>query len=207
VSPAISRASTTAARTPGQAASAVDEAALRAELAEHLPEVMVPAHIVTLEAFPLTPNKKIDRKALPDPAPRAAAAAPAAETGADAAPAEPGPEAGIEGGIEAGIREIWARILGVQEIRPGDSFFDLGGHSLLAVQAHREIREKLKLPKLSITDIFRFPTLRGLASHAGKGAERPDPAREPEPALAEAPDRDETMSRRRAMRAGRQDRG
>lgn len=188
------------------ASAPVDEAALRAELAEHLPEVMVPARIVTLDAFPLTPNKKIDRKALPDPAPRAAAAAPAAETGADT-PAEAGPEAGPEGGIEAGIREIWARILGVQEIRPGDSFFDLGGHSLLAVQAHREIREKLKLPKLSITDIFRFPTLRGLATHAGKGAERPEPAREPEPALADAPDRGETMSRRRAMRAGRQDRG
>ena len=47
----------------------------------------------------------------------------------------------------------------------------------------------------------------GLATHAGKGAERPEPAREPEPALADAPDRGETMSRRRAMRAGRQDRG
>ena len=65
------------------------------------------------------------------------------------------------------------------EIRPGDSFFDLGGHSLLAVRAHREIREKLKLPKLSITDIFRFPTVRTLGVHLGGldgGSTTPDDA-------------------------------
>ncbi|TDK52116.1 MupA/Atu3671 family FMN-dependent luciferase-like monooxygenase, partial [Antarcticimicrobium luteum] len=65
------------------AEGAVDEAALRAELARHLPEVMVPARITRLDAFPLTPNQKIDRKALPDPAPAraprpAAGAAPVA---------------------------------------------------------------------------------------------------------------------------------
>ena len=175
-------------------AAPVSDAGLRAHLEARLPAVMVPAHIVTLDAFPLTPNRKIDRKALPDPVARRAAAAPvaaAAPTGGNAT-------------LETGIAEIWSRILGVGDIRPEDSFFDLGGHSLLAVQAHREIRDKLNLPKLAITDIFRFPTLAGLAAHAGKGSDAPQPAAQ---AAAEPADRQETMSKRRAMRAGRKVRG
>ncbi|MFV0512334.1 MAG: MupA/Atu3671 family FMN-dependent luciferase-like monooxygenase [Jhaorihella sp.] len=158
--------------------------ALRAHLARHLPEAMVPAHIVTLDAFPLTPNAKIDRAALPDPTP---------ERG-EPAPGSLAPAAGPEAEIAA----IWSRILGVREIRAQDNFFDLGGHSLLAVQAHREIRDKLGLAKLSITDIFRFPTLGGLAAHVGPG--RP-PESAPSP-VAEASGR-ETISRRRAMRDAR----
>ncbi|MCA0869495.1 LLM class flavin-dependent oxidoreductase [Seohaeicola saemankumensis] len=164
----------------------VSDTALRAHLEAQLPEVMVPAHIATLDAFPLTPNKKIDRKALPDPAP-ARGTAPAADVSS----------APVDGtGVEAQIAAIWSRILGVAEIRAEDNFFGLGGHSLLAVQAHREIREKLDLPKLSITDIFRFPTLAGLAGHIAQ--DKPDDA----PKVDE-PARAETMSRRRAMRAGR----
>ncbi|GGH23153.1 hypothetical protein GCM10010973_08870 [Cribrihabitans marinus] len=167
------------------AGAPVDEADLRAALAATLPEVMVPAHVVTLDAFPLTPNKKIDRKALPDPAP------------ARAEPAAAGP---APTGIEGEIAAIWTRILGVGAIRAEDNFFALGGHSLLAVQAHRQIRETLQRPDLSITDIFRFPTLGGLAGHLS-GAE----TAKPEPEIAE-PQRAETMSRRRAMRASRKER-
>lgn len=172
------------------AGPAINHDALRADLAEHLPDVMLPRHIVTLERFPLTPNKKIDRKALPAPqsvAPReAGAAAPAPKTGA-----------------AAGVARIWARILGVAEVRASDSFFDLGGHSLLAVQAHREIRSELDVPQLSITDIFRFPTLDALGNHLDKlkGAApvSPDAAS----LEVDEADRSETMSRRRAMRAAR----
>jgi natural product biosynthesis luciferase-like monooxygenase protein len=167
------------------ARSAVSDTGLRAHLQRHLTEAMVPAHIVTLAEFPLTPNKKIDRKALPDPTPKRAAAAAAARV--------PG------GGVEAGIAAIWSRILGVDDIGRDDNFFTLGGHSLLAVQAHREIRDQLNLPKLSITDVFRFPTLGGLAAHIGQGGEPPQP---PAPAVDE-PARAETMSRRRAMRDAR----
>jgi natural product biosynthesis luciferase-like monooxygenase protein len=167
------------------ARGAVVDTALRAHLQRHLPEAMVPAHIVTLAEFPLTPNKKIDRLALPDPTPKRAAAAAAARL--------PG------GGVEAGIAEIWSRILGVGDIGREDNFFTLGGHSLLAVQAHREIRDRLNLPKLSITDIFRFPTLGGLAAHIGQGGEAPPP---PAPAVDE-PARAQTMSKRRAMRDAR----
>ena len=165
------------------------EAALRPVLAETLPEHMVPAHFVTLDTFPLTPNRKVDRKALP--APKAAVATEAFVT----------PEIGVEAQIAA----IWQKVLGVPKIGSKDNFFALGGHSLLAVQAHREIRETLGMPKLSITDIFRFPTLSALAAHLDDG---PKPAATPAAAqgLADRADaRAEAMARRRAMRGGKVD--
>jgi hypothetical protein len=82
----------------------------------------------------------------------------------------------------------------------------LGGHSLLAVQAHRDIRTALEVPKLSITDIFRFPTLSGLADHVesltGGSQAEPNPMDTAEAAATEAA-KTETMSKRRAMRASR----
>ena len=164
--------------------SAISETAVLKQLADVLPAAMVPAHVVTLEHFPLTPNKKIDRKALPDPQPKRAAPV------ASLTPAT---------GVEAAIAAIWSRILGVTDIQAADNFFVLGGHSLLAVQAHREIRKELDLPKLSITDIFRFPILGGLAAHLGGGS----PPEKAAP-VVDAPARTATMSKRRAMRAGRQ---
>jgi hypothetical protein len=167
---------------------AAQEAGLRAELAAVLPEHMMPAHFVTLDAFPLTPNRKVDRKALPAPS----AAAPVAE--AFVAP---------QSDIEAQLAAIWGRILGVPKVGAKDNFFALGGHSLLAVQAHREIREALGAAKLSITDIFRFPVLSALAKHLD---DRPTPA----PAVAAAPVNDraearsDAMARRMAMRARRE---
>ncbi|MGJ8616308.1 MAG: MupA/Atu3671 family FMN-dependent luciferase-like monooxygenase [Sulfitobacter sp.] len=163
----------------------VNAEAVRAQLAKLLPDIMVPSAIVTLDAMPLTPNKKIDRKALPapqahKPAPAAASATPASET-------------------QTKIAAIWSAILGVSDIRAEDNFFALGGHSLLAVQAHRDIKAALGADRLSITDIFRFPSLEGLAAHLDQpagGAVDPVVAA-PEPAKTE------TMSKRRMMRAGR----
>ena len=106
-------------------------------------------------------------------------------------------------GVQAEIAKVWSRILGVDGIGAQDNFFALGGHSLLAVQSHRDIRTALGVNKLSITDIFRFPTLAGLASHietlAG-GSTKPDDPVEDEAAQAAKSD---TMSKRRAMRANR----
>jgi natural product biosynthesis luciferase-like monooxygenase protein len=170
----------------------VAEEALQRHLAGILAEVMVPAHVVTLDTFPLTPNKKIDRKALPDPKPGSRESA-----GDSTEPVE---------GTEARIASIWSRILGVSGIGSRDNFFTLGGHSLLAVQTHREIREELAVPRLSITDIFRFPTLGALASHLDSltgGAANTDHTEEDEAAVAA---RSDTMSRRRAMRASRKTR-
>ncbi len=171
---------------------AAPEPALRAELAVLLPEHMIPSHFVTLAEMPLTPNRKVDRKALPAPS-----AAPAAE--AFVAP---------ESTIEAQLAAIWGRILGVPKVGARDNFFALGGHSLLAVQAHREIREQLNVPKLSITDIFRFPVLSALAKHLD---DTPQPTLEVG-ALANdrvandrAEARSDAMARRLAMRARREE--
>lgn len=161
----------------------VSNTALRDHMVQGLPEVMVPSHVVTLDAFPLTPNKKIDRKALPEPVPTRAAV-----TENNTAPV-------AQDGVEAQIAAIWSRILGVDGIRAEDNFFALGGHSLLAVQAHREIRTALNRPDLSITDIFRFPTLTGLAGHLDGGS-----TPEPEAPKVDEPARADTMSKRRAMR-------
>ncbi len=169
------------------------EPALRAALMAELPEHMVPAHFVTLDTMPLTPNRKVDRKALP--APQARTVTPAAFD----APVE---------GVEAQLAAIWQRVLGVPKVGAKDNFFALGGHSLLAVQAHREIRDRLGATRISITDIFRFPVLSALAAHI-EGPKKltpvaPVPAR-PAPA-PEAPAGEslaDAMERRRAMRMAR----
>ncbi|KPP85344.1 MAG: putative non-ribosomal peptide synthetase module [Rhodobacteraceae bacterium HLUCCO07] len=169
---------------------ALDEAALRVALARDLPEFMVPAHYVRLDQFPLTPNRKVDRNALPAPM---RAVAPEAATAPD------------DGSIESRIAGVWTHVLGVERIGAKDNFFDLGGHSLLAVQALREIRELCAVPKLAITDIFRFPTLEGLAGRVREMAgdvppgPKPGPDTRPEPVVAAG----DMQSRRREMRAKR----
>ena len=171
----------------------VDEQALRAELAAHLPEVMVPAHIVRLEALPLTPNGKVDRKALPAPFATAASAAK--------------PVVALEGGVEETIATVWARVLGVPQVGRSDNFFTLGGHSLLAVQAHREMKVALNSDRLAITDIFRFPVVSALAAHIGKSLPAPAAgAATPAAAAGEsgADSRMDAMARRRAMREARE---
>lgn len=187
------------------------EGTLRPALANALPAHMVPQHFVTLDAFPLTPNRKVDRKALPVPS---ATAAPATET--YVAPI----------GVAEALAAIWSRVLGVPKVGAKDNFFAIGGHSLLAVQAHREIRAELGAAKLSITDIFRFPVLESLAAHIEKTANpavkpvaQPQAATTPQPAATSpatdagettqpetrpetrADTRADAMARRRAMRA------
>lgn len=156
--------------------------------ATRLPEHMVPAHFVLVDEFPLTPNRKVDRKALP---------APSQTTQRERTEAFVAPENEIEQKIAA----IWSRVLGVPQIGSKDSFFALGGHSLLAVQAHREIKQALNTTRLSITDIFRFPTLSALAQHLD------DRPRETAETAAESTERAQmradAMSRRRAMRSGK----
>lgn len=173
------------------------EPALKAALAAELPDHMVPTHVVTLEAMPLTPNRKVDRKALPAPSAAAPASPVAFETPATS--------------VAADLAAIWSRVLGVSKVGAKDNFFALGGHSLLAVQAHREIRDKLGAAKVSITDIFRFPVLEALAAHIeGPKAANVTPAAQPaaaqsRPAVTQPAGESlaEAMDRRRAMRLAR----
>lgn len=98
---------------------------LRRHLRHTLPEYMIPSMLVMVEAFPLTPNAKIDRRALPDPF----AHAPLAPR-EYVAPTTP---------TQQQIAEIWMRLLGVPQAGVTDGFFELGGHSLLAMRAAGEI--------------------------------------------------------------------
>jgi acyl carrier protein len=132
------------------AAGEIDSSALRDHLGEKLPEFMVPAHYVTVDSYPLTPNNKTDRRALPPPvehlaAPRAVYAPPT-------------------NAAEQQLVAIWCELLGLDDVGVNDNFFDLGGHSLLAVQLHRSIVQALDA-SISITDVFRFPTIASLADH------------------------------------------
>ena len=102
------------------------------------------------------------------------------------------------------IAQVWQDVLGVARVQASDNFFNLGGHSLLAVQTHRELRARLNLPGLSITDIFRFPVLGDLARHLD-AKQRPAapaamPPLHPVSNTAPPPDRMDAMARRRAMR-------
>ena len=123
-------------------------------LGEKLPAYMVPSHIVFLDKFPLTPNKKVDRKALPAP-----------NTVKSASPAS---FISPESDLEKTIADIWKSALKIEQIGADENFFDLGGHSLLAVQVHRRLEDIAPIP-LSTTDLFRYPTIRALAGYMDGG--------------------------------------
>jgi amino acid adenylation domain-containing protein len=117
-------------------------------LRTQLPDYMIPAAFVFLDALPLTPNRKLDRKALPAPAysSRAAEHIP---------PATP---------LEQGLANAWQQILGIDHPGLLDNFFSLGGHSLLGIRLISRLREEINL-ELPLRAIFEHPTLGALASH------------------------------------------
>jgi natural product biosynthesis luciferase-like monooxygenase protein len=131
--------------------------ALRAQLRETLPDYMVPAHVIMLDALPRTPNGKIDRKALPDPG-----------LVADEGGAEADTAIVIANPLQRQILDLWRDLLKRDRVGLRDNFFDLGGHSLLAVQAHRKLSLLVDRP-ISLTDIFRFPTIEALSAHLETG--------------------------------------
>jgi len=122
-------------------------ALLRAHLADKLPDYMVPSFFVALGAFPLTPNGKIDRKALPAPDPAASAAG-------MVAPRNP---------TEALMASMWSDVLGIEAIGVTDNFFDLGGHSLMATQLAARIRKVFGVA-LPLRDVFSTPTIAALSA-------------------------------------------
>src|SRR5581483_10075909 len=121
--------------------------ALRAHLAQRLPDYMVPAAYVRLEALPLTPNGKLDRKALPAP-----------DGDAYVVSRYEAPR----GPVETAIAGIWCEVLGVDRVGRHDNFFELGGHSLLATRVLSRVREALSV-ELRLRVLFESQTLQELA--------------------------------------------
>jgi len=192
-------------------AASLDPGSLRQALRQALPEVMVPASITVLTELPMTPNRKLDRRALARMEPPGRAAGTAATAGAARAtvaavrPIRPAGDGRSAAELEPQVATIWAEVLGLERVGPQESFFALGGHSLLALQLHRRLRSELNLPQLSITDLFRFPVLQNFVAHiAGApaaGREAPsETAAAIAPEAAVAADRAGAMARRRALR-------
>ncbi|WP_458364535.1 non-ribosomal peptide synthase/polyketide synthase [Burkholderia pseudomallei] len=125
-----------------------DVVALRAQAAQHLPSYMVPSAYVRLDAWPLTPNGKLDRRALPEPA--------------DDAYARAEYEA-PQGAKEEALAAIWRELLHVERVSRHDNFFELGGHSLLAVQLVSRLRQALSV-EVALSTVFDAPVLSALAS-------------------------------------------
>lgn len=144
-----------------------DVAVLREALSERLPSYMIPQVFIPLETFPLTPNGKIDRKALPAPQ----------QTYAErlgAIKALPQTQS------EKTVARIWKTVLKLEQVGVHDNFFDLGGHSLLMVQVHAQIQEQFfshseqnetdetadlssELAGISLVELFRYPTIHAIA--------------------------------------------
>ena len=123
---------------------------LREFLNQKLPDYMIPSVFVTLETMPLTPNGKIDRKALPAP--------PRARPKLEAAFVTP------RSSLEQELKQIWSEVLGFDDLGIHDNFFDLGGDSLRAAQVVARIRRSLHL-EVSLQDLFSAPTLAALADY------------------------------------------
>ena len=122
---------------------------LRQFLQDKLPAYMIPSSYMMLEEFPLTPNRKIDRKALPLPE--------ANRRNLDNY-IKPSSE------IEREIAQIWQQVLQVDKIGIHDNFFDLGGHSLSMVKVHSQLREKFS-SDIPLVEMFRHPTISALVKY------------------------------------------
>jgi SAM-dependent methyltransferase/acyl carrier protein len=159
---------------------------LRTHLRASLPDYMVPTAFVLLDALPRTPNGKIDRAQLPAPD--------RARTEGAAAAAPP------ENDFERTIAAVWQDMLSLDVVGVETNLFDLGANSLMMVQATSRISEALDR-KISLVEMFRFPTVRSLAAHLDVGDV------EEAAAMKESHDRGqsrrEAMLRRRDTRRGR----
>jgi amino acid adenylation domain-containing protein len=137
-------------------------AGLRSAMAKRLPEYMLPAALVLLEALPLNPSGKVDRRALPAPGPER----------------EPGASTSPLSSTEELLAGIWVELLGVARVGRNESFFDLGGHSLLATRVVSRVRQVLGV-ELPVIRLFETPTLGGLAARIEESLQSLGPSTPP----------------------------
>ncbi len=136
----------------GQSEPRADD--LRRELRLRLPDSMIPAEIVFLPTWPLTPTGKVDRAALPDPPARSSQPGVAAQGAGPRTQATP---------AEALLAGIWSEVLGVDAFGMHDDFFGLGGHSLLATRVLSRVQKAFGID-LPLRAVFEEPTVAGLAA-------------------------------------------
>lgn len=135
------------------APDACDISALREHLRARLPDYMVPSFIVRLDQWPLTPNGKVDRKALPQPT----------QAGAGTNYVAPRDE------TERRLVQIWEEVLKLDQIGVLDNFFELGGHSLLATQIVSRTRKTFDVA-LSLRDLMTDPSIAAMAERISKAS-------------------------------------
>ena len=138
----------------GDSDAASDAAALRRHVGEELPDYMVPAVVVFVDALPLLPNGKLDRSALPAPD--------LGEAVGNDMPRNP---------TEEILCGLFAEVLGLPRVGVHDGFFDLGGHSLLAAKLIGRIRDALGI-KVNVGSLFAAPSVAGLAERIRTGGGR-----------------------------------
>jgi len=143
--------------------AAPDLALLRESLRTTLPEYMVPADLVVLPSLPLSPNGKVDRRALPAP-PRER-------------PAQEAPFSTPETDTERRLAAVWCDVLGRERVGARDNFFDLGGHSLRLALVHARL-QGLFPQAPTLVELFQFPTIRSLAARIDGAAALPTAASE-----------------------------
>ncbi|WP_420126752.1 amino acid adenylation domain-containing protein [Longimicrobium sp.] len=166
---------------PAEGAAVPAAAELREHLRARLPDYMVPSAFVGMDTLPTTPNGKVDRKALPQPA------------------AEPRAARRPRSGVERRIAKVWEDVLAIGEVGLDDNFFEIGGHSMLVASMQERLAAELG-KTVTVVELFQFPTVAALAAHLGAGADA-GPSAEAAPAPAEAMERG--GSRREMMRRQR----
>jgi amino acid adenylation domain-containing protein len=134
---------------PLQASAGITTGILRQYLSERVPGYMVPAAFVMMEALPLTPNRKLDRRALPVP-----------DQSRQARQKE---FTAPRSSIEKALADIWKEMLAVEQVGMHDNFFELGGHSLLAVRLFALIEKKFG-KRLPLATLFQAPTVAEVAA-------------------------------------------
>jgi amino acid adenylation domain-containing protein len=122
---------------------------LRTWLRERLPDYMVPSDFLPLAEIPLTPNGKVDRKRLMQPAVPPRKISPSAVSPRNQ--------------VEERLVKIWSEILRVDRVSVRDNFFDLGGHSLLLIRVHARVKKELDAD-VAVVDLFRYPTIESMAA-------------------------------------------
>jgi natural product biosynthesis luciferase-like monooxygenase protein len=157
---------------------------LRGFLRQRLPEYMMPAAFVMMDAMPLLPSGKLNRKALPVPS--------------SLRPEMPSQYVAPQSEMERIIASVWQEALGLERVGAQDNFFDLGGHSLLMAQVHTKLRELLRTD-VPVIELFKYPTISSLAKYFSQ-------AQDARPSFQQTDDRvrkrKEAIQRRRQLTKG-----